>query len=84
VSALCEARALPLSAHTAPSLHAHPCCALAPVRHVEYFHDHVRLEHMLFDGVLTPVHGALHPDLPRPGLGLELKRSDAGRCAQRL
>ena len=84
VSALCEARSLPLSAHTAPSLHAHPCCALAPVRHVEYFHDHVRLEHMLFDGALTPVHGALHPDLSRPGLGLELKRSDAERYAQRF
>jgi L-alanine-DL-glutamate epimerase-like enolase superfamily enzyme len=84
VSALCEARSLPLSAHTAPSLHAHPCCALTPVRHVEYFHDHVRLEHMLFDGALTPVHGALHPDLSRPGLGLELKRSDAERYAQRF
>jgi L-alanine-DL-glutamate epimerase-like enolase superfamily enzyme len=55
VSALCEAHSLPLSAHTAPSLHAHPCCALAPVRHMEYFHDHVRLEHMLLDGALTPM-----------------------------
>jgi L-alanine-DL-glutamate epimerase-like enolase superfamily enzyme len=84
VSALCEARSLPLSAHTAPSLHAHPCCALAPVRHVEYFHDHVRLEHLLFDGALAPVHGALWPDLSRPGLGLELRRSDAERFAQRF
>ena len=84
VSALCEARSLPLSAHTAPSLHAHPCCALAPVRHAEYFHDHVRLEHLLFDGALTPVHGALRPDLSRPGLGLELKRSDAERYAHRF
>jgi len=81
VAALCEANSLPLSAHCAPSLHAHPCCAVTPVRHVEYFHDHVRIEHMLFDGTLTPVDGELRPDLSRPGLGLELKRSDAARFA---
>jgi L-alanine-DL-glutamate epimerase-like enolase superfamily enzyme len=79
VGALCEARPLPLSAHCGPSLHAHPCCAVGPVRHVEYFHDHVRIEHMLFDGALTPVNGALRPDLSRPGLGLEFKRADAER-----
>jgi len=81
VGALCEARPLPLSAHCGPSLHAHPCCAVGPVRHVEYFHDHVRIEHMLFDGALTPVKGALSPDLSRPGLGLEFKRADAERFA---
>lgn len=81
VGTLCQARSLPLSAHTAPALHAHPCCALAPVRHLEYFHDHARVERMLFDGVLDPAGGALRPDLSRPGLGLELKRSDAARYA---
>jgi L-alanine-DL-glutamate epimerase-like enolase superfamily enzyme len=81
VGALCEARPLPLSAHCGPSLHVHPCCALPPVRHVEYFHDHVRIEQMLFDGVLRPVRGALYPDLSRPGLGLEFKRADAERYA---
>ncbi|MGH9400767.1 MAG: enolase C-terminal domain-like protein [Terriglobia bacterium] len=81
VGALCEARSMPLSAHCGPSLHAHPCCALNPVRHIEYFHDHERIEHMLFDGALTPVKGALHPDLSRPGLGLDLKRADAERYA---
>lgn len=78
-AALCEASSIPLSAHCAPSLHAHPCCAATPVRHVEYFHDHVRIEHMLFDGALTPLDGELCPDLSRPGMGLELKRSDAAR-----
>jgi L-alanine-DL-glutamate epimerase-like enolase superfamily enzyme len=78
---LCEANLIPLSAHCAPSLHVHPCCAVTPVRHVEYFHDHVRIEHMLFDGALSPVEGELRPDLSRPGLGLELKRSDAARFA---
>ncbi len=50
VGALCPARCLPLSAHCAPSIHVHPCCASIPVRHIEYFHDHARIEHMLFDG----------------------------------
>jgi hypothetical protein len=50
-----------------------------PLRHLEYFHDHVRIEHMLFDGALTPVDGALHPDLSRPGLGLAFKREDGER-----
>ena len=36
---------------------------------------------MFFDGALTPVDGALHPDLGRPGLGLEFKRQDAARYA---
>lgn len=44
---------------------------------VEYFHDHVRIEHMLFDGAITAVNGNLKPDLSRHGLGLELKRQDA-------
>ncbi len=81
VDSLCEAHATPLSAHCAPALHAHPACAAKRLRHIEYFHDHVRIEHLLFDGALTPVDGALHPDLSRPGLGLELKRVDACRYA---
>jgi L-alanine-DL-glutamate epimerase-like enolase superfamily enzyme len=80
-AALADAHHLPLSAHCAPSLHAHPACAVTKFRHLEYFHDHVRIEHMLFDGALTPVDGALHPDLSRPGLGLEFKRRDAERYA---
>src|SRR5207253_7333423 len=28
VAALCEAHSLPLSAHTAPTIHAHACCAV--------------------------------------------------------
>lgn len=79
--ALCKARSLPLSAHTAPALHVPACCATVPLRHLEYFHDHVRMERMLFDGAPEPVDGALHPDPSRPGFGLELKRSDAASYA---
>jgi L-alanine-DL-glutamate epimerase-like enolase superfamily enzyme len=78
---LCEARSTPLSAHCAPSLHVHPACAVHPLRHIEYFHDHVRIEHMLFDGALTPVEGRLRPDWSRPGLGMEFKHRDARRYA---
>jgi L-alanine-DL-glutamate epimerase-like enolase superfamily enzyme len=81
VAALCQARSMELSAHCGPSIHAHVCCAVQPFRHLEYFHDHVRLEHMLFDGVLEPEDGMLCPDLSRPGNGLELKRADAERFA---
>jgi L-alanine-DL-glutamate epimerase-like enolase superfamily enzyme len=78
---LAKAYDIPVSAHCAPSLHAHVGCAAAELRHIEYFHDHVRIEHLLFDGVLEPRHGALRPDMTRPGLGLELKRADAERYA---
>jgi L-alanine-DL-glutamate epimerase-like enolase superfamily enzyme len=76
---LCDAFHVPLSAHTAPSIHAHVACATAPVVHVEYFHDHARLEAMLFDGFVEPVGGVITPDSTRPGLGVELKASDAAR-----
>jgi L-alanine-DL-glutamate epimerase-like enolase superfamily enzyme len=79
VGALCAAQPVPLSAHTAPALHAAPCCALAPAVHVEYFHDHARIERMLFDGAPVPQGGALVPDRSRPGLGLDFKRADAER-----
>jgi L-alanine-DL-glutamate epimerase-like enolase superfamily enzyme len=80
VGALADAFAIPLSAHTAPSLHLAPCCALGRARHLEYFHDHARIEQMLFDGAPRPrSDGCLHPDLSRPGLGIDLKRADAAR-----
>lgn len=81
VAALCQARSLELSAHCGPSIHAHVCCAAPAFRHLEYFHDHARLERMLFDGVLEPTDGALRPRLDEPGNGLELKRADAERFA---
>lgn len=79
VDGLCEANSMPLSTHCAPSVHAHAACAAKRVRHVEYFHDHARIEHLLFDGALTPREGALFPDLTRAGMGLEFKHADAQR-----
>jgi L-alanine-DL-glutamate epimerase-like enolase superfamily enzyme len=81
VAALCQAHNLPLSAHTAPALHTHVVCAVTPFKNLEYFHDHVRIERMLFDGLPELVKGELRPNLSRPGLGLELKRAEAEKLA---
>jgi L-alanine-DL-glutamate epimerase-like enolase superfamily enzyme len=81
VDALCRAHGLPLSLHCGPSIHLHPATALEQFVHLEYFHDHVRIEHMLFDGVVEPADGNLVPDLERPGIGLDFKRRDAERYA---
>lgn len=77
--ALCKARNLPFSAHCAPAVSAHVCAAMECARHIEHFADHVRVERRLFDGVLEPEEGAVRPDASRPGLGLELKETDAAR-----
>jgi L-alanine-DL-glutamate epimerase-like enolase superfamily enzyme len=76
-AALSDAFQIPFSAHCAPSIHAHPTCAVARLRPIEYFCDHVRIEHLLFDSALTPVEGALRPDLSRPRVGLDFKWKDA-------
>jgi L-alanine-DL-glutamate epimerase-like enolase superfamily enzyme len=81
VDALCRAENRPLSLHCGPAIHLHPALALAQLRHLEYFHDHVRIEQMLFDGVVAPRGGALHADLQRPGIGLEFKHEEAERYA---
>jgi L-alanine-DL-glutamate epimerase-like enolase superfamily enzyme len=81
VAALCQSHNVLLSGHTAPSLHSHVACAVIPFKNLEYFHDHVRIENMFFDGVPELVGGELVPDLTRPGNGLELKRVDAQKFA---
>ena len=81
VASLCQAHHIPLSGHTAPALHTHVACAVTPFKNLEYFHDHVRIEQMLFDGLPQLVNGALRPDFSRPGMGLEFKRRDAERFA---
>jgi len=79
VAALCEAHHVPLSCHCGPALHLHVACAAPRMRHIEWFHDHVRIEHMLFDGAPVPRDGAIRPDLTRPGHGLAFKYKDAER-----
>ncbi|HKS52498.1 MAG TPA: enolase C-terminal domain-like protein [Pseudonocardiaceae bacterium] len=77
VAALCDARSIDLSLHCAPLVSAHVGTAVWHLRHLEYFHDHVRIERIAFDGVLQPQPGGvLRPDRSRPGLGLDVKHAD--------
>jgi L-alanine-DL-glutamate epimerase-like enolase superfamily enzyme len=78
-AAVCDAHQIALSAHCAPSIHMHACCAVPRARHLEFFHDHARIERMFFDGFSEPRKGHMFPDWSRPGLGLELKEKDAER-----
>jgi len=78
-AALCWAADTPLSSHCAPSLHMHVCCSAARAVHMEFFHDHARIERLFFDGFREPKRGVMSPDLSRPGFGLELKEQDAAQ-----
>ena len=80
-ASLCWAAHRPLSSHCAPSLHLHVCCAVPRAVHMEYFHDHARIERMFFDGYCEPRNGVMSPDLSRPGMGLTLRESDAAKFA---
>lgn len=76
-AALAEAHEVPLSSHCAPALHLHPCLCATAACHMEWFHDHVRIERMLFDGAPVPEAGFVSAN-DRPGFGLVYKASDAG------
>jgi L-alanine-DL-glutamate epimerase-like enolase superfamily enzyme len=76
-AALCDAFGLPLSSHCAPALHVAACCCAPSALHLEWFHDHQRIERMLFDGAPQPVDGSLRADPSRPGFGLDFKERDA-------
>jgi len=79
VGALCAARGLRLSAHTSPAIHAHVCAAIDSLEHVEYFHDHARIEDLLFEGAPPLRGGALCPDPSAPGMGLVMREAEAQR-----
>lgn len=75
-ASVCNVHQMALSAHCAPSMHMHVCCAALHARHLEFFHDHARIERMFFDGFCEPRAGRMFPDWSRPGFGLELKEKD--------
>lgn len=77
VAALCKAFNIPLSAHCCPALHLHAALSLQQLRHLEYFHDHVRIVQLLFEGGPELKNGCLYPDLNRTGSGLSLKQAEA-------
>lgn len=80
-AALAGAANLPLSSHCGPALHAHLDAAVPKFAHLEYFRDHVRVEHLLFDGVVEPVGGELSWNPRAHGLGLSLREAEARRFA---
>lgn len=80
-AALCEAFHLDLSTHCAPALHLPAACAVPRLRHLEWFHDHVRIEAMLFDGAPVLARGRITPDLGAPGHGLNFRHADAAHYA---
>ena len=79
--ALCHARHRPLFAHCGPSFHLAPALALPSFGMIEWFHDHVRIERLLFEPEsLPPLRaGRLHPRLDRLGHGLEWNRAEADK-----
>lgn len=79
-AALCDARGMDLSLHCAPQISGQVGTAVWHLRHLEYFHDHVRIEGLAFDGTLGPEPGGvLRPDRGAPGHGLTVKFADLER-----
>ncbi|MGW3497666.1 enolase C-terminal domain-like protein [Streptomyces sp. NPDC001020] len=77
-AALAHARGIDISGHCAPHAHAHVAAAVPNLRHLEWFHDHVRIERLLFDGVLDAGGGSITPGSEgEPGLGLSLNTERA-------
>ena len=72
-AAVAAAHHLEISGHCAPHLHVHAAAAVPNLRHLEWFHDHVRIEDMFFDGTLDPTGGAVAPDPVAPGNGLTVR-----------
>lgn len=67
-----------VSAHCAPYLTVAAAAVTPNLRHIEWFHDHVRVARELVDGYTEPVDGALHA-LDRPGHGLSFRADRAQR-----
>lgn len=76
-AALCDAFQIPLSSHCGPAVHVAPASAAPRLIHMEWFHDHVRIERMLFEGAPRLKDGRVAPNLSQPGHGLTLRAADA-------
>jgi L-alanine-DL-glutamate epimerase-like enolase superfamily enzyme len=76
-AAVAASYGLDISGHCGPHLHAHAAAATPNLRHLEWFHDHVRIESMFFDGTLDPAGGVIRPDPAAAGHGLTLRGCDA-------
>jgi L-alanine-DL-glutamate epimerase-like enolase superfamily enzyme len=77
VATVAASHGLDVSGHCAPHLHVGGLMAVPNLRHLEWFHDHVRIESMLFDGTLDPSGGSLRPAEDTAGHGLTLRQDRA-------
>jgi L-alanine-DL-glutamate epimerase-like enolase superfamily enzyme len=82
-AAVAEGLGLHLSG--APHVHAHAAAAVPNLRHLEWFHDHVRIEELLFDGTLDPTGGSIapgHDGAPGHGLTFVEERAEPYRTGR--
>ncbi|MGV9383697.1 hypothetical protein ACWDRB_48325 [Nonomuraea sp. NPDC003707] len=68
---------LGIPAHCAPNLHLPAAAATVNLRHIEWFHDHQRIESTLFDGAADSTGGQARPHTGTPGHGLALRTGTA-------
>ncbi|MFI1968662.1 enolase C-terminal domain-like protein [Streptomyces cinnamoneus] len=77
-AAVAEAHGLEVSGHCAPHVHAHAAACVPNLRHLEWFHDHVRIESAFFTGALDPSGGSVRPGAGgEPGHGMRFRREEA-------
>jgi L-alanine-DL-glutamate epimerase-like enolase superfamily enzyme len=77
-AALAASYNVEVSAHCAPHLHAPVAAAIPNLRHIEYFHDHIRIEEqLLFEGAQPARGGVLAANTDSAGIGMQLKQHDA-------
>ena len=77
VAAVAAAHGLAVSGHCAPHEHLAVAAAVPNLRHLEWFHDHVRIEHMFFDGAVRADGGEAPVNRDSPGTGLTFRIADA-------
>jgi L-alanine-DL-glutamate epimerase-like enolase superfamily enzyme len=76
-AAVAAAAGLEVSAHCAPHQHLAVAAAVPNLRHIECFHDHMRIETLLFEGAVPATGGAMRVDLREPGNGMAFRAADA-------
>ncbi|MDG4782346.1 enolase C-terminal domain-like protein [Micromonospora sp. WMMD961] len=76
-AAVAAAAGLEVSGHCAPHQHLPVAAAIGNLRHLEWFHDHVRIESMLFDGTEPATGGTARVPLDRPGNGVQFRADRA-------
>ncbi len=72
-AALARAHHVDVSAHCAPAAHTAVASACPNLRHLEWFHDHVRIESLLFEGAPSAAGGSIAVDRTTDGHGIALR-----------